>query len=190
MRSFCRKTCVHKIPRFRGGGGILGLGGGVGECRFYFYGRADFSELVSPDFLPPARCNFSQRPFQRKTLSKWPFSLSRVGKNRILQGVENRGSLISAPLPLREYHPNRECCAVVNLLGVVNLLSHSDLLSRRTVCRHHFPENCRHLSRQRGVHGVVNLGGVVKTLRRSNSLSRSVFSTAGPFRNRNDGRRV
>ena len=27
-----------------GGGGILGLGGG-GECRFYFYGRADFSEL-------------------------------------------------------------------------------------------------------------------------------------------------
>ena len=24
------------------GGGILGLGGG--ECRFYFYGRADFSE--------------------------------------------------------------------------------------------------------------------------------------------------
>ena len=27
MRSFCRKTYVHKIPRFRGGG-ILGLGGG------------------------------------------------------------------------------------------------------------------------------------------------------------------
>ena len=26
-----------------GGGGILGFGGG-GECRFYFYGRADFSE--------------------------------------------------------------------------------------------------------------------------------------------------
>ena len=28
------------------GGGILGLGGGPprgGECRFYFYGRADFS---------------------------------------------------------------------------------------------------------------------------------------------------
>ena len=28
MPSFCRKTCVRKIPRFRGGGGILGLGGG------------------------------------------------------------------------------------------------------------------------------------------------------------------
>ena len=40
MRPFCRKNHVHKIPRFRGG--ILGLGGG--ECRFYFYGREDFSE--------------------------------------------------------------------------------------------------------------------------------------------------
>ena len=27
-----------------GGGGILDFGGGGGECRFYFYGRADFSE--------------------------------------------------------------------------------------------------------------------------------------------------
>ena len=30
-----------------GGGGILGFGfwgGGGGECRFYFYGRADFSD--------------------------------------------------------------------------------------------------------------------------------------------------
>ena len=36
------KTHVHKIPRFFGGG-ILGFFGG-GECRFYFYGRADFSE--------------------------------------------------------------------------------------------------------------------------------------------------
>ena len=26
-----------------GGGGILGLGGG-GQCRFYFYGRGDFSD--------------------------------------------------------------------------------------------------------------------------------------------------
>ena len=39
MRSFCRKTHVHKIPRFGGG-----FGGG-GECRFYFYGREDFSEF-------------------------------------------------------------------------------------------------------------------------------------------------
>ena len=37
------KNHVHEIPRFRGGG-ILGFWGGGGECRFYFYGRADFSE--------------------------------------------------------------------------------------------------------------------------------------------------
>ena len=42
MRPFCRKSHVHRIPRLRGGG-ILGFGGG-GECRFYFYGREDFSE--------------------------------------------------------------------------------------------------------------------------------------------------
>ena len=48
----------------------------------------------------------------------------------------------------------------------VHLLSHCDLLSRRTLCGHHFPGNCRHLSSQRRVHSVVNLGGVVKTLRR------------------------
>ena len=35
-------SCVHKIPRFGGGGGMLGLGGG--ECRFYFYGLGDFSD--------------------------------------------------------------------------------------------------------------------------------------------------
>ena len=37
------KTHAHKIPRFRGGGGYFGFWGG-GECRFYFYGRADFSD--------------------------------------------------------------------------------------------------------------------------------------------------
>ena len=52
--------------------------------------------------------------------------------------------------------------AVVNLLSVVNLLPHSDLLSRRTPCGHHFPGNCRHFSSQRRVCGVVNLWGVVK----------------------------
>ena len=39
-----------KIPRFRGGG-ILGFLGG-GECRFYFYGRGDFSDnSFKNDFL-------------------------------------------------------------------------------------------------------------------------------------------
>ena len=37
------KTHVHKIPRFRQGGGWV-LGGGGGKCRFYFYGREDFSD--------------------------------------------------------------------------------------------------------------------------------------------------
>ena len=43
MRPFCRKNKVHEIPRFRGGEGIVGFGGG-GEGRFYFYGREDFSD--------------------------------------------------------------------------------------------------------------------------------------------------
>ena len=33
-----------------GGGGMLGLGGG-GKCRFYFYGRGDFSECQSDTTL-------------------------------------------------------------------------------------------------------------------------------------------
>ena len=45
MLPFCRKNHVHKIPRFRGGGDFGFWGGG--ECRFYFYGREDFSEIVS-----------------------------------------------------------------------------------------------------------------------------------------------
>ena len=43
---------------------------------------------------------------QRKTLDKGRFPFSR-GKNRISQGVENRGSLISVPLALREQNPQK-----------------------------------------------------------------------------------
>ena len=43
MLSFCRKTMSIKFLVLEGGGGILGFGWG-GECRFYLYGRADFSE--------------------------------------------------------------------------------------------------------------------------------------------------
>ena len=59
---------------------------------------------------------------------------------------------------------------VVNLLGVVFLLSPCDLLSRRTLCGHHLPGNYRHFPFPGRVLGVVTLGRVVKTLRRSNSL--------------------
>ena len=34
-----------------GGGGYFGFGGG-GECRFYFYGRADFSEICANRSVP------------------------------------------------------------------------------------------------------------------------------------------
>ena len=44
--NFCRKNHARKIPRFRGGGVFWVLGGGGGKCRFYFYGREDFSELL------------------------------------------------------------------------------------------------------------------------------------------------
>ena len=42
---YAGKNHVHKIPRFRGGGVFWVLGAG-GECRFYFYGRADFLNSV------------------------------------------------------------------------------------------------------------------------------------------------
>ena len=39
----------HKIPAFRGGGGIWAfLEGGGWKCQFYFYGRGDFSENRCP----------------------------------------------------------------------------------------------------------------------------------------------
>ena len=75
MRSFCRNNHVHKIPRL-GGGGILGFGG-EGQCRFYFYGRADFSEfhqkvgfLAAPvmgrNFLTPGHPGVRVRNIRRK----------------------------------------------------------------------------------------------------------------------------
>ena len=71
-------------------------------------------------FLPPARCDFSharkgKRPFQRKTLDKGHFPFSR-GENRISQGVESRGSLISVPLALRasKYQQLESASAIVS----------------------------------------------------------------------------
>ena len=51
------KTHVHKNPRFRGGG-YFGFGGG-GKCRFYFYGRADFSD--SKDFASLSQIQMENR---------------------------------------------------------------------------------------------------------------------------------
>ena len=50
-----------------GGGGILGFFGG-GECRFYFYGREDFSGFRS--LFPRKKGKFSSEFFlSRKTVS-------------------------------------------------------------------------------------------------------------------------
>ena len=45
------KSHAHKFLGL-GGGGILGFGGG-GECRFYFYGRADFSDQTYSNHCAP-----------------------------------------------------------------------------------------------------------------------------------------
>ena len=44
MRSFCKKTYVHKIPRFRGGG-YSGFGGGSAD--FIFMGAGIFLRIVA-----------------------------------------------------------------------------------------------------------------------------------------------
>ena len=43
------KTHVHKIPRFRGGGGIWGFGGGGGSADFIFMGARIFLPEKSLD---------------------------------------------------------------------------------------------------------------------------------------------
>ena len=47
MRPFCRKSHVHKFPRF-GGGGILGFWGGGGSADFIFMGARIF--LIAVEF--------------------------------------------------------------------------------------------------------------------------------------------
>ena len=69
----------------------------------------------------------------------------------------------------------------LNLLCVVNLLSHSALLWRRACADVILLANYRHRFSQRKVHIIVNMEGIAKTLRPSNSPYRSVFSTAGSF---------
>ena len=47
MRPFCKKNFVHKIPRFReGGGGHFGFKGGGGPILFLW--ARDFSDFHSP----------------------------------------------------------------------------------------------------------------------------------------------
>ena len=57
MPSFCRKTSMSIKFLVLGGGEFGFWGGGPGKCRFYFYGREDFSEkirnLAGPLGTPP-----------------------------------------------------------------------------------------------------------------------------------------
>ena len=65
MRSFSRKTHAHKIPRFFWGGvfWVWGGGGGV-KCRFYFYGREDFSEKTQLWAKCPSNVRTSRKVVQ------------------------------------------------------------------------------------------------------------------------------
>ena len=78
-------------------------------CEMRFFpcekGKTAFSKKIPRQRPPLARCDFSharkgKRPFQRKSLDKGRFPFL-AWENRISQGVENRGSLISVPLALR-----------------------------------------------------------------------------------------
>ena len=57
MRSFCRKTHGHKIPRFRGGGYFGFWGGGGGSADFIFLGARIFlsSGCWKLPVFPPER---------------------------------------------------------------------------------------------------------------------------------------
>ena len=59
------KSHVHKIPRFRGRGDLWFWGG---KCRFYFYGREDFSEK-----------RFSQREKKNSFLGEAQPGVSKPG---------------------------------------------------------------------------------------------------------------
>ena len=76
MRPFYRKNHVHKMPRFYGGGGILGFGGGGGSADFIFMGARIF--LNSACALPQVG--------HRRNLCRvrWVvvFSRSRIGQAR------------------------------------------------------------------------------------------------------------
>ena len=67
--------------------------------------RAKGTLISEPRFSTPCEMRLFPREkgkkqplFRAKPTRQRPFSLSRVGKSHISQGVENRGSLISVPL--------------------------------------------------------------------------------------------
>ena len=77
--------------------------------------------------------------------------------------------------------PYKKYYAIVNVLCIVNLPSHSDLLSRPPCAGIMFPG---FLSSKRRVHSIVRMGGgrSKNTGVVIDSLSRSVFSTQGALK--------
>ena len=70
--------------------------------------KAKGTLISEPRFSTPCDMRFfprdtGKRPFPRQKPSKKAISPVLREKNRILQGVDNRGSLISVPLALREF---------------------------------------------------------------------------------------
>ena len=88
MRSFCRKTRVRKIPRFGGGGGILGFLGGGGSADFIFMGARIF--LIEGKELGPWRF----RPFYANQSSELNFLifLGKSGPNSEERGIHTNPS--------------------------------------------------------------------------------------------------
>ena len=97
MPSFCRKTCVRKIPRFRGG--YFGFGGG-GECRFYLWARG-FFVLNVVNFGVFSGCFQSETPEplrntangifqQKKSVDFPPWGLLTFPENPVICAAERR----------------------------------------------------------------------------------------------------
>ena len=94
--------------------------------------RAKGTLISEPRFSTPCEMrSFPTRERENGLLRegfslKRPFSLSRAGKNRISQGVENRGSLISVPLALRGFAfpkmRNAQSCLLLTLETHCNVI--------------------------------------------------------------------
>ena len=97
-------------------------------------------------------CEKEKTAFSKKNPRQRPFPLSRVGKNRISQGVENGGSLISVPVGSQGFFGFEELPATFSKsLGVARV--------RVRIC-----ETCDHFACFR--HGWCSLGGVAASRRR------------------------
>ena len=79
---------------------------------------------MSPDFLPPARCELFPREKGKTAFVEGFFSEKAVfpfsrAKKHISRGVEHRGSLISVPLALRVFSDEKTGRKTKNIPGAV-----------------------------------------------------------------------